>query len=256
MLTIVTSLIDIGRGDWNTKHRRSIEEYISNFSNVCKLENNMVIWTTSELEPKIRELRKGRENTTDIQIISIQDCRLYSRKQEIGEIMARNRTRVYYHENACDAPEFTSTEYVIVVNNKVDFMERTAKLYPLTKYLVWVDAGYSCGTYDMIDKSVRIPDSSYQNSIYICKLWEYWFNRDPLEFQNQWPLDVVDGGFVCISQEMIMGFAKEYYTLVDQLLDKGIVDDDQFFMTMLYVKQPDLFSLEPGKWFGGCKFIQ
>jgi protein YibB len=252
MITVVTALIDIGRGTWSTKHKRSIEEYLDLFSNVCKLENNMVIWTTADLVPKVRELRRGKENSTMICVCSPNDFVLNNRKSDIDRIMENNKSRKYYHDQAHLAPEFNSSEYVILVNNKIEFMRRAAMM--CDDYIVWVDAGYSFKTFDMTGKHVVIPDK-HKDKVYMCKLWKWPFESEPLAFQCQWPLDVLDGGFVSIDTKLMAKFADLYYSLINEILDHGIIDDDQFFMTMMYVRYPDLFSLEDGDWFGGCKYI-
>lgn len=253
-VVVVTALLDIGRGDWSTRHKRSIDRYLDSFSNVCKLENYMIIWTTVDLVDRVRKLRIGKEDGTCIKICSLEDCRLFSRKTKIDKIMEKNKTREYNHDQARYAPEFTSSEYVILVNNKIEFIRQSINLIPKTDFFVWIDAGYSFKTFDMENKRVIIPDNLL-GKVFMIKLWKYWFDPTPSVFQNEWPLDVVDGGFVSIDSNLVYNFAEMYYTLIDKILDQGIIDDDQFFMTIMYTRQPDVFSLEDGEWFGGCKYI-
>ena len=59
-ITIVSAFFDIGRGNWSKEQghpgylQRSCEKYIDYFSNLAKLENDMIIFTSSEFSEKIK----------------------------------------------------------------------------------------------------------------------------------------------------------------------------------------------------------
>lgn len=65
-ITIVTAFFDIGRGDWTSNKgfsphlERTADTYIQYFENLSKLDNDMVIFTSSELKPKIEAIRNGK----------------------------------------------------------------------------------------------------------------------------------------------------------------------------------------------------
>lgn len=75
-ITIVTAFFDIGRGNWNRANgrSRSLERtnntYLKYFRRLAKLENKMVIFTSSEFKEKILALRKDKPThiiTIDLQ---------------------------------------------------------------------------------------------------------------------------------------------------------------------------------------------
>ncbi len=65
-ITIVTAFFDIGRGDWTSNKgfsphlERTADTYIQYFENLSELDNDMVIFTSSELKPKIEAIRNGK----------------------------------------------------------------------------------------------------------------------------------------------------------------------------------------------------
>lgn len=130
MVVLVTSLIDIGRGNWNNKYRRSIESYLDAFKNVCQLDNNMIIYTSKDLLNKIKDFRVGKENKTVYYEYDLADCRLYKKRDIIDGIIEKNKTRTYYHIDVPTAVEFTQANYNIVVCNKVEFIRKSLELNP------------------------------------------------------------------------------------------------------------------------------
>ena len=61
-LTLVTGLWEIGRGDLNEGWSRSFDHYKQKFSELLKVENNMMIFGDSELESFVFQHRE-KKNT-------------------------------------------------------------------------------------------------------------------------------------------------------------------------------------------------
>ncbi|VDO33115.1 unnamed protein product [Heligmosomoides polygyrus] len=57
-VTIVTALLDIGRGDWD-RYRRPLEQYHIFMENLLSLQNNMVIFTDTSSYSFIHKYRKN-----------------------------------------------------------------------------------------------------------------------------------------------------------------------------------------------------
>ena len=53
--TIVTAFFDIGRSSWDVGFRRTNSHYYSYFKNLCKLKNDIVVFTSEDLIPYIKE---------------------------------------------------------------------------------------------------------------------------------------------------------------------------------------------------------
>lgn len=66
--TIITAYFDIGRGDWTAnkgfreKLARSVDVYFSYFERLAALENEMIIFTSADLKPKVEAIRGDAAN--------------------------------------------------------------------------------------------------------------------------------------------------------------------------------------------------
>ena len=66
-ISIVTAFFDIGRGGWTQDKGhphyllRTNETYIERFSYLAQLENEMVVFTTEDMIPKLKKLREGKQ---------------------------------------------------------------------------------------------------------------------------------------------------------------------------------------------------
>lgn len=252
---LVTALIDIGRGNWSNQWKRDFSEYLCNFRNVCGLHNFMVIWVTEDLVNTVEEFRRGKEAITSIRVCTLEDYVLYKYRNRFEEILSYNRTRDWCHQNASNAIEYTIPLYDVVVNNKVEFVRKSRELQcfgeGLDSYYAWIDAGLTNSTIDFTDRSINLNKDA-PDPVYITRLWRWPFETDWKKFQEMhWPLDVVAGGFVAYRGSIIEEFSEKYYTLIDESINQKVLDDDQFYMTMLYVRHPSLFCMSQGDWFDG-----
>jgi hypothetical protein len=53
----------------------------------------------------------------------------------------------------------------------------------------------------------------------------------------------MDGGLVVMRGDTACRFRDVYYRIVEEAMSLGITDDDQYHMTMVYLKHPELFEL-------------
>ncbi len=62
-ITIVTAFFDIGRGSWTSDKgfsphlERTSDSYIEYFKNLSELDNDMIIFTSNDLKPKLKNKR-------------------------------------------------------------------------------------------------------------------------------------------------------------------------------------------------------
>lgn len=94
-ITIVTAFFDIGRGNIPKNQgypgylTRTTKTYFKYFSNLAKLNNEMVIFTSPDLKERILKLRKGKP--TKIITIHLQD----KFKHILAEIMRLKEYRIW-----------------------------------------------------------------------------------------------------------------------------------------------------------------
>jgi len=140
-LTLVTCFYDIGRNHW--KHStRSNDTYFINCENVLDKLNPIVIFTTIEYIDKIKSIRKKTDINliyTEIIILPFEDLKWYNLKEVIKNIQ---NEIVIYPEIERNNPEFVIPEYIILINNKTEFMYKVSKLnYFNSTIFQWIDFG-------------------------------------------------------------------------------------------------------------------
>ena len=76
--TIITAYFDIGRGDWTAnkgfreKLARSVDVYFSYFERLAALENEMIIFTSADLKPKVEAIRNGGNDSNLLIVFYVQ----------------------------------------------------------------------------------------------------------------------------------------------------------------------------------------
>ena len=238
--TIVTSLVNINRENW-PHYQRRWSEYKQYMQNILRMNVPMCIFVEEETVAFVQECRKNYPRTK-INIISIQDYRLYDRVEDILSIQQDPNYRKMCVEDPC--PEINIPWYDVVVNNKIDFLLRASKENPFaTDYFFWLDAGY--GHCKFIIPEGHIPDfSGYirlasQGKIAVNNLKDAMTSEDPVQFFKDHQ-DFIDGGLVAGSRNAIERLHNLYYKLIEDTMQIGIIDDDQYFMAMTYAQNKDL----------------
>nr|KAG5710628.1 hypothetical protein BaRGS_013274 [Batillaria attramentaria] len=64
--TLVTAMIDIGRGNWSSKQKRPYNTYLLYMQRVLMLDVNMVIFIDPKGRPFVEWMRRGREKRTKL----------------------------------------------------------------------------------------------------------------------------------------------------------------------------------------------
>lgn len=242
--TVVSALVDIGRGRWNSGFRRSMDVYLTHLFNLTgKMDVPLLIFAEKENIPYIQEKRKGKK--TFIKEISFSDYRLFPQLQRIKEIQSLPS---YLAHNVVPCPEVNVPEYPVAVNNKVEFMYQASQMNPFdTEYFIWLDAGYG-------HSSIYIPEN-YKwdpqlliemagDGIHINTLLDTTYTEDYTQFFKI-HVDFIDGGLFIGKKEAIIKLRELYYHCIEETMNlpNPIIDDDQYYMTMVYVQNKEFFSL-------------
>lgn len=146
-ITIVTAFFDIGRGNWGQQTskttdrlKRTNDTYFSYFIRLAKLENKLVVFTSSDLEEKILSLRKGLP--TKVVVIDLEKKFKFTLKK-ILQIQQSESFKKLISPELLKNPEYWSPEYVLINNLKPFFVKRAIELGFTDNQLVsWVDFGY------------------------------------------------------------------------------------------------------------------
>ncbi|KAJ1350096.1 hypothetical protein KIN20_005812 [Parelaphostrongylus tenuis] len=148
--TIVTALIDIGRGEWD-RYRRPLEQYHIFMENLLSLQNNMVIFTDKASYDFIRKYRKnmGELHRTKIHLITLGDLPLSPYLDLASKLIQdehRNDQmwRYNWDPSMKDHPESRSAEYDVLVNSKTYFLYNASTLYVTVRIKVTIEEHCGC----------------------------------------------------------------------------------------------------------------
>lgn len=256
-ITIVTAYFDIGRSQWTSQNgfapriERTTNEYMTWFSNLAQLENDMVIFTSPDLKSRIEEIRRGKPTT----IVTLNfNKKLRHIRNRIASIQSdvafKLRTPVEQRGN----PEYLSADYVLLCNLKTYFVNQAIRQGLIKDDMAaWIDFGYC-------------RDSETTNGI---KKWSWPFNKEKMNFftiRRGLKLETLESVFNCMSGNhvyiiggVLVGTLEkwqEFYRLVwccqKKVLRENIVDDDQGIFLMCYYYRPDMIKLNylgKNKWF-------
>ncbi|EIU1883962.1 hypothetical protein L4J28_004820, partial [Salmonella enterica] len=246
-----------GRSQWTSQNgfapriERTTDEYMTWFSNLAQLENDMVIFTSPDLKSRIEEIRRGKPTT----IVTLNfNKKLRHIRNRIASIQSdvafKLRTPVEQQGN----PEYLSADYVLLCNLKTYFVNQAIRQGLIKDEMAaWIDFGYC-------------RDSDTTNGI---KKWSWPFNKEKMNFftiRRGLKLETLESVFNCMSGNhvyiiggVLVGTLEkwqEFYRLVwccqKKVLRENIVDDDQGIFLMCYYYRPDMIKLNylgKNKWF-------
>ncbi|MBJ3590929.1 protein YibB [Salmonella enterica subsp. enterica serovar Saintpaul] len=247
-ITIVTAFFDIGRGNWTSDRgsslhlERTTDTYMQYFKNLSELDNDMIIFTSSDLKPQIEKIREGKR--TIVISIDINDKFKYIKKR-IEKIQNDSEFKNKLETRQLINPEYWSSDYVLVCNLKPYFVNKSIRLGLVnTDRVAWVDFGYC------------------RNSEVTAGLthWNYPFNKEKVHFftvKRKLKVKTINQVFehMINNRAYIIGGAivatqqkwKELYKLVChcqmKTLKNNIVDDEQGIFIMCYFFNPKLIKL-------------
>lgn len=257
-ITIVTAFFDIGRGEWSKDKgypsylQRSVDKYFEYFSNLAKLENKIIVFTSKPYMERVKKIR-GNKPTVIIDIDIDIDEKFKECKIEIEKIQNNLDFKNKVNPEQLQNPEYWSADYVLVTNLKAYFVKKAINLgFVATTLVAWVDFGYC-------------RDDNTLNGV---KEWQYPFTKNKIHFftinktfkinQDSVLSAILNnkvfiiGGAVVSSNETWLKFSNLVYDCQKKLLLKGIVDDDQGIFMMALLEDQNFFQLNylgKDRWF-------
>ncbi|EAW5076176.1 hypothetical protein FFD65_25340, partial [Salmonella enterica] len=230
---------------------RTTDEYMAWFFNLAELENEMVIFTSPDLKPRIEEIRRGKPTT----IVTLNFNKKFRHiRRRIASVQSdvafKLRTPVEQRGN----PEYLSADYVLLCNLKTYFVNQAIRQRLIKDDMAaWIDFGYC-------------RDSDTTSGI---KKWSWPFNKEKMHFftiRRGLKLETLESVYNCMlgNHVYIIGGVligtlekwQELYRLVwhcqKKVLRENIVDDDQGIFLMCYYYRPDMIKLNylgKNKWF-------
>jgi hypothetical protein len=249
MITLVTGLWNIKRDSLSEGWSRSFEHYKQKFSELLKVENNMVIFGDPELESFVWQHRK-KENTQFI--IRHQS---WFKTNEYYELIQKIRGNPEWYNQVgwlTDSTQSKLEMYNPLVMSKM-FLLHDAKILDKfnSEYLFWIDAGLTNTVhqgYFTHDKVLEKLPKYINNFNFVCFPYEanteiHGFKFDKMnEYSGNKVDKVARGGFFGGRKESITEINNLYYNLLIETLSNGLMGTEESLFTILLYKYPNTFS--------------
>ena len=245
-VTFVSALFDIDRVDG-----RKWDEYLKWFDKTLKLRVPMVLFITEDLVKFVEE-RRG-DLPTELIVDTVEDIPYQHLKDEIQDILDSDE----YKENISDPDriECKYAMYSVIQYSKFQWMKYAIEKNPHdTDYFFWLDAGGS-RFFDNFDLTEDYPSKEAMESLegmgesfllqMNCDYYPDLYNAEELDLDylydnRSYVLGSMFGGHknkipqVCDMVEDV---------LINEMINKGNVNNEQIALGYLIKKYPDDFSL-------------
>lgn len=256
-ISIITAFFDIGRGDWTPDKglphylQRTTDTYFERYSHLATLENEMVVFTSPELESRVLEIRENKK-TKVITFDFFNEFKVL--REKIKEIQSSVEYTSRINPRQIKNPEYWNPDYVIV-NALKSFFARTAidGNFATNDLVAWLDFGY-CRSKDTLNGITK---------------WCYPFDKDKIhlfnikEFQGDHIQEIIfnndvhmTGPCIVAGKNMWLNLEKLVDHSLKVLIENNLIDDDQTLLLMSYLTKPEMFELHrvsPDDWFVAFK---
>uniref|UniRef100_A0A0K0EI65 Protein-serine/threonine phosphatase n=1 Tax=Strongyloides stercoralis TaxID=6248 RepID=A0A0K0EI65_STRER len=255
---IVTALLDIGRGEWQSFYR-PFETYLNSFLDLLQLDNNMIIYGDKTVINFVKKHFKNSINDKLLLEISMKDLPFYRYKNEMQTIIdnEQNNWNPIWDKRMKNHPESLYADYNILVNSKPYFLYNASLISPFSSdVFIWIDAGYSHGDKKLIPKYTWDP-FLIPNKVHIIKLTPKQDKISTYTYDRVYRKDisVISAGFIGASRGVINRFYNFFYKTFIELLDDKKVDDDQTVILLTIKNYASLFYVIHGGWFDAFRLL-
>lgn len=246
-ITLVTAFFPLKRESW-TDFERPNDKYFKYFEFWARIQNDLIVYTTSEFKNRILEIRNkfGRSNTEVVTIDNFfeADKELY----ENIKLATDSELNKQFHINP-NSPESWNYNYNYVMLLKEWCVKDAVEKNLATGMIAWIDFGFNHGG-EFYQKSSEFDFEwrwDFSNKIHLFQI-----NK----FDNLPIFEIVRRMNTYIQGDIIIAPDKLWIKLWDLVksnmiaLNKvGLVDDDQTILLMSYKENPSIFELHDSKWF-------
>lgn len=230
--TLVTAIYNIRKIEGNNdSQNKNIDFYINLGEKIISFNLPMIIFTDSELAPKINEMIKDKKNIKCV-------VREFAESYFMKDFERIKELQKSYH--ICNInPAKDTPHYIIMNNNKLYFIEEAMKITDTKKYM-WIDFGlcHVARNPEFINMWIKdIPDKIRQMLI------------TPYDSRGLPDVDYyrtiyhnIGGGLFGGSKENMIKYIELFKNKYQQILDNGWYQLDEAVMHMVFNENQELFS--------------
>ena len=249
MITLVTGLWDIGRGDLNEGWSRTYQHYLDKFKELLSIDNNIIIFGDQELKTFVFQHR----NESNTQFI-LRDLSWF-KNNEFYEKIQNIRTNPDWYGQVgwlSDSTQSKLEMYNPLVMSKV-YLLHDAKILDKfgSEYMFWIDAGLTNTIhpgYFTHDKVLNKLPQLVKNFHFVC--FPYETNSEIHGFKYQELCDlagkpvnmVARAGFFGGKKDTISEINSIYYGLMKDTLSQGLMGTEESLFTIMTYKYPNLIT--------------
>jgi hypothetical protein len=248
-VTLVTGLWDIGRDKLNNDWSRSYQHYIDKFSELLKIEDNLIIFGDESLQKHVMSIR----DSSNTQFILRNSD--WFKDNSYYELIQNIRTNDSWMNQVGWLKDSTQAKlemYNPLVMSKV-FLLNDAKIMDKfdSDYLFWIDAGITNTvhpgyfTHDkVISKLSNYVDKfSFVAFPYDAEIEVHGFNYEELNNYSENNVKLIGrGGFFGGPKESISNVNGLYYSLLMETLNNGLMGTEESIFSILLYKFPEIFN--------------
>ena len=249
MITLVTGLWDIGRGDLSEGWSRSFDHYLNKFEQLLQVDCNMIIFGDSELEKFVNE----RRSITNTQFV-LRDLNWFKNNEFYNQIQSIRTNPKWYNLAGWlkDSTQSRLEMYNPLVMSKM-FLLHDAVL--LDKFnsdkLYWIDAGLANTVhmgYLTHDKVLPRIDDLFSNFTFICFPYVadneiHGFDINKMDIITGTRVDkVCRGGFFGGPVNLIRQMNTLYYNLMKSTLERGLMGTEESLFSILLYNNPTIID--------------
>ena len=248
-ITIVTGLWDIGRGNLSNDWERSIKQYQTKFSELLKIEENMIIFGDESLQKFVMERRESHNTQF---ILRSTD---WFQNNDYFDIIQKIRLNPDWYNQVGWLKDSTQAKleyYNPLVMSKM-FLLNDARIMDKfnSEHLFWLDAGITNTVhsgYFTHDNVLNKLPKYLKNFTFISfpydavtEIHGFNFNEINKYAGNQVKL-VARGGFFGGHKDVISEINSMYYTLLVDTLSNDLMGTEESLFSIMMYKYPELIS--------------
>jgi hypothetical protein len=249
MITLVTGLWDIGRGELSDGWSRSYEHYLDKFSQSLKVENNMIIFGDKRLKEFVFQHREEHNTQFILRELS------WFKNNEFYPLIQKIRTNPSWYNQVGWLKESTQARlemYNPLVMSKM-FLLHDAKLLDRfdSKLMYWIDAGLTNTVhlgYFTHDKVLDKIEKKFNKFTFVCFPYDAHTEVHGFDYKKMCELSgkdtkiVARGGFFGGDKDSISQMNVLYYDLISSTLKSGYMGTEESLFTILLYQNPSLID--------------
>jgi protein YibB len=245
--TIVTALYDLKRESWDG-FNRDFTQYKNWMKDMLSFDAPMIVYVDETDREFVESYRKNKE--TKVIVTPFKELQTY---KEFGYVIKKvmGSEEFLKDQTAPTHPQIKHPEYNILMHEKIQFVKRSIQDNPFgTDHFMWLDAGvfHMSQRADLLNKKFPLKNITNNKVNFICieepKLEDI---QDLEKFYKGHNVKIIGtswGGH----KDAILEFEKTYTDLLKESVSNNLMDQDQSFLTVSYLRNPEICNVYKGAW--------